>query len=335
MRRASVAIPYEKAQQIYEDGFDGCYPDPDAAARLWQTVRDMGGDPFDAARRYGLSGSGAGKLSLPFLAQLRLYPDSLPGVAQQRGDCVSFSTRTAAVGSYCASLVYGSNEHGYVAPVVSPVARQNGVASTEALYWYRGYDGDGWSCAAAADIAISKSGIVLRQKYPDLGLDLTEYSPTMAGKWGRLSPPEKVQAMTNDNLCRNATNCKTYEEVRDMLANGYCLSTCGSEAFTDKRNAYGICDRTNKTWHHAIAAIAVDDRPETVEREKGGLILLCNSWGDYVGGARAIWNTDKQIPVGSFWARWRDIEDRYFIALGPSVGWPANKLPNWGLENIV
>lgn len=335
MRRASVAIPFEKAKQIYEDGFEGCYPDPDAAARLWQTVRSMGGDPFNATRRYGLDGSGAGKLALPFLAQLRLYPDSLPGVAQQRGDCVSFSTRTAAVGSYCASLLYGQNDHHYIAPVVSPVACQNGVASTEALFWYRGYDGDGWSCAAAADIAITKSGIVLRQKYPELGLDLTEYSASMAGKWGRLSPPAAVETATKSHLCQNATNCKTYEEVRDMLANGYCLSTCGSEAFVDKRDAFGIADRSSKTWQHAIAAIAVDDRPETVAREGCGLILMMNSWQNWNSGPRLIWGTKIEIPNGSFWARWRDIKDRYFIALGPSVGWPANKLPDWGLGNIV
>jgi hypothetical protein len=168
-------------------------------------------------------------------------------------------------------------------------------------------------------------------------IDLTKYSPATAGKWGASPPPETITAMGQQNLCRNATVCRTYESVRDMLATGNALSSCGSEAFQNTRDKYGISNRAiGKKWYHAMAYIACDDRPETVSREGCGLIAIANSWGsDWISGPRLIHGTNISLPNGCFWARWKDIEGRYAIAMGASVGWPARKMPNWGLGGIV
>lgn len=322
----------------YERGFVGSYWNPESAQKLGEDIEASGGLRYgeDACRNYGIEGAGAGKLVLPFLAVTQHYPNAIPGRAQERGDCVSFSTRTAMWISYMAELVYGTNVDRHTHPLVSATAELSGCIATEPLYWYRGHGGDGWQCAEAADVALKKSGMWIRKDYPELGVNLTDYSPQTAGKWGSSSPPDKITQQGREHLCRNATVCRTYEAVRDMLATGNALSSCGSEAFQKTRNQYGIADRSYSKWYHAMAYGAVDDRPETVEREGCGLVLVINSWGkNWISGPTQIPGTSVVIPHGCFWARWRDIESRYAIALGASIGWPARKLPDWGLENIV
>lgn len=338
-RETIVEPDATKLAQLYERGFAGAYWNPESAQRFSDTLDAEGNQRYgeDALRIYGIEGIGAGKLSLPYTAVQTHFPNALPGRAQERGDCVSFSTRTAVFGSYMAELVYGRNPSRHTIPKLTEEAELSGCVSSESYYWYRGHSGDGWQCAEAADIALHKSGMWLRQNYPELGFDLTRYSPQLAGRWGSSPPPDSVTHVGQRTLCKNATVCRTYESVRDMLATGNCLSSCGSEAFVNVRNKYGIADRAiGRKWYHAMAYIAVDDRPETVAREGCGLVLVCNSWGsNWISGERSIHNTALRIPHGCFWARWRDIDNRYAIAFGASTGWPARRMPDWGLGGIV
>lgn len=337
--RATVVAPDPSLlQEMYERGFVGSYWNPDSAQKFGNDIEKQGGVRYgeDACRQFGIEGAGAGKLSLPFMAVTQSFPNAIPGRAQERGDCVSFSTRTAIWISYMNELMYGQNPERHSVPTLSPTAERSGCIATESLYWYRGHGGDGWQCAEAADVAITKSGMWLRQNYPDLGIDLTDYSPQTAGRWGSSPPPSKVTEQGQRNLCRNATVCRSYEAVRDMLATGNAISSCGSEAFQKSRNQWGIANRSNSRWYHAMAYGAVDDRPETIEREGCGLVLVINSWGsNWISGETLIPGTHLHIPQGCFWARWRDIENRYSIAMGASVGWPARAMPDWGLRGIV
>lgn len=321
----------------YEHGFKGYIPDPAADRALESYLREHGGyaSAGDAIDDYSLAGTGAGKLSLPYIAALRLFPGCLPGGAQGRGSCVAWSTRNAALVSYCAYIVYGPNTERFTPPLVSPQAIDAGVFATEGIYWFRGHGGDGWQCSAAAQVAVDKCGLLVRQRYPELGLDLTEYSAHTEGKWGLTQPPENVREVCRQHLVNSATVAKGWEQVRDMVANGFALSTCGMESFSRERDAFGVCDRTREGWAHAMAVVAADDRPEIHERYGCGLVLVQNSWGNYLKGPDQIRGTEFRIPVGSFWARWTDFKDRYFVALGPSKGWPAAKLPDWGLGGVI
>lgn len=321
----------------YERGFPGSYADAAAHERLCQHIEDMGGyaDGGAACRAAHFEGTGAGKLSLPYIAAQQLYPGVLDGGRQLRGDCVSWSSRTTGLVSYCASLLYGPNPLRNDTPVASSKAIQNGLFSTESWYWYRGYDGDGWSCSAAADVGLKKGGLVLRQNYPDIGLDLEAYSPSTAGRYGRVTPPPEVQAITSKYLLQNATVCRTWEQVRDMLHQGYALSTCGMEAWSHTRDSNGVCNRSYQTWAHAISVIAADDRDEIKKKYGSPLILFKNSWDEYLTGSRRIFGTDLEIPPGAFWSRWDDAANRGFIAFSTGKGWQANTLPDWGLGGIV
>lgn len=193
-RETVVAPDAATLQKLYERGFSGAYWNPESAQRFADSIEADGGQRYgeDACRQYRIENAGAGKLSLPYMAVTTHFPNAIPGKAQQRGDCVSFSTRTAVWVSYMSELVYGSNTMRHRIPELSQDAEQSGCISSEAIYWYRGHGGDGWQCAEAADVALHKSSMWLRQDYPELGIDLTNYSPSMAGKWGASPPPDRV-----------------------------------------------------------------------------------------------------------------------------------------------
>lgn len=324
----------------YEKGFVGAYSDPAEEAKLWEEVATAGGLPNGAmaCQAYGLEESGKGKLSLPVLEILELYPDCLPGGAQGRGDCVSWSTRNACLGTMCCEITSGKPDEvsGRLegAPEVTTAARLNGVLSTEAFYNWRRHGGDGWSCGAAARVALKESGLWLRKKYDEINLDLTQYSARNAGIYGSRTPPATWLAIGKDHLVRTATDVEDYEQLRDLLANGYCISSCGSEGFSNKRNEHGVSSRRG-SWAHAVAYLAVDDREVIKAIYKEPLILVQNSWGAWNDGPRRIYGTNIDIPVGAFWARWSDIKNRSMIAFSGVNGWPPKKLKSFGaLGNI-
>lgn len=328
----------EDCLALYEGGFEGFYPDPEQERALLADIDARGGDSHAAGAiaHHGLSAAGEGVLSLPYLAATRLYPQCLPGGSQARGDCVSWSIRSASLVSYCASLVWGPNAQRFAAPAASDAARTAGVFSTESFYWFRGHGGEGWNCGAAARIALSKSGLMLRRNYPDIGVDLERYSGATAGRWGARTPPDEVVAVTSRNLLSTATVCDSWPEVRDMLANGFAIATCGGEAFDRRRDENGVCRRSASVWRHAMSYIAADDRAETKSRYScEGLVLVQNSWGNYCGAEHPIPGTPYAIPGGSFWARWEDVRNRYMVAVGGARGFAANPIPRLSLAQIV
>jgi hypothetical protein len=325
----------------YETGFTGAYSNPEAAAALREQIKAAGGIPDGAmaCSAYKLEETGKGKLSLPVLEILKLYPNCLPGGAQGRGDCVSWSTRNACLGTMCCEITSGvpdpNSNRLEGAPEVSDTARINGVLSTEAFYNWRRHGGDGWSCAEAAQVALNDSGLWLRKKYDEINVDFTAYSARGAGIYGSRTPPASWLEIGKDHRVQTVTEVEEYEPMRDLLANGYCISSCGGESFSSDRDINGVSPRTAKGWAHALAYLAVDDRAEIKKLYGEPLILVQNSWGNWNDGGRRIFGTFVDIPIGSFWAKWSDIKNRYMIAISGVNGWPPKKLKNYGaLGNI-
>jgi hypothetical protein len=324
----------------YEKGLLGAVCDPEKTEQLQAAIAAAGGMPTGtmACSQYGLEDSGKGKLSLTFMPVIELYPDSLPGGAQGRGDCVSWSTRNAALLTMCNDVMSGTPDEASGklegAPEVSDVARLNGVLSTEAIYNWRRHSGDGWDCASAVEVLIKESGMWLRKKYDEIGVDFTAYNSKNAGLYGGRTPPSSWLAIGRDHLVRTATVLETYEQLRDMLANGYGVSSCGGEGFSSDRDANGVSGRRGG-WNHALAYAAVDDRPEIIKLYKEPLVLVQNSWGNWNDGSRRIFGTSLDIPIGSFWARWSDIKNREMIAVSGAAGWPPKKLKNYGATGNI
>ena len=322
-------------QAEYLSGLVGVYADPAASERLTQHLLLQGQAPDGGTtcRRYGLVGSGAGKLSAPWAVIEKVFPGSLPASAQTRGDCVSHSTRNACLGTLACEIAAGQPDEvtglREGAPEISTEARKDGVLSTEAIYWFRGHGGDGWSCDHAAEVVLKESGLWLRKSYESLGIDLTKYSGKIAGKWGSTAPGAAVRKIGSEHLIRTATRARTFEEVRDLLANGYCISSCGSESWSETRDANGVSRRTPQGWAHALAYLGVDDRDEIRKVYGEPLVLVQNSWGRWNSGGRDVLGTQLEIPHGAFWSKWSDCRHRYAIAFSGVAGWPAKQLPDW------
>lgn len=320
--------------RMYADGFAGAWADEAAKKQLAVNVADAGGKPYAHQCSGLIAGSGAGKLSLLFPAVEQLFPGALPGPAQERGDCVSHSSKNAALASLANEIVSGKPDEvtGWyeAAPEVAKAGVSNGVLSSEYLYWWRGYNSDGWDCATAAD-QIRKNGMLVRKPYPELGIDLSVYSGKLAGQYGAQQPPAKVAEAGRVHPVRTTTEAQTFEEIRDLIANGYGVSSCGSEGFNDNRDENGVSARSG-SWAHAMAYLGVDDRADIRRIYGDALVLVMNSWGTWNRGGRRILGTSIDIPHGSFWARWRDVSRRYTIAYSAVAGWPRKTLPDYGVS---
>ena len=319
----------------YEDGFAGVWFDPDARERFRQLILDTGGvvNGADAAHASGFAESGAGKLVAPFVYADLTFKGCWPGPGQERGSCVAHDTKNACLLSLICEIIAAKPDEitGVIEgiPDVPALGVNQGALSTEWLYWWRGYNGDGWNCDEAAAVAI-KHGIMLRTKYDDLGIDLTKYSGGLEGKYGRTAPPDAMDAEGRKHLVRTATELTTFEALRDFLHNGYGVSSCGSEGFSSTRDENGVSKRQGR-WSHAMAYIGADDRDEVKQIYGGPLVLVLNSWGVWNGGPRRIRGTSIDIPEGSFWARWSDLKARYHVALSSVNGWQRKNLPDFML----
>lgn len=335
----AVGLTNLEVAKLYESGFAGCGIDEQAKAEIRQIVKDRGFSfsGADNAHTFGLADSHAGELVFPGEHVMKAFANCWPGAAQDRGDCVSHDTKNAALVSLvCDTVSSIADEITKLLeglPEVDPKGISEGVLSTEYFYWFRGYNGDGWSCDAAANVALTK-GMLLRNNYPNLGIDLREYSGGLAGKYGAQSPPEEITKAGQEHLIRTCAELKSFEEIRDYLGNGYGVSSCGGEGFSSTRDENGVSVRKGG-WSHALALIGADDR-EIIKKLYGEpLVLILNSWGKWNSGGRRIYQTNKDIPEGSFWAKWSSVKNRYYVAFTSVAGWPRRKLPNLGATGLI
>ncbi len=323
-------LPPAEIQRMYESGYRGAIWSPEAVEQL----RAESEIPFaeGVAHQFGFADQFAGQLVIPFIWIEKLYPGSLPGPAQERGDCVSHGQKNANLGTLCAEVIANTVDeitHKIErAPEVTPLGIKNGVLSTEAIYWFRRHGGDGWSCASSARVSVREAGAVLRINDPVVGIDLQDYSSSLAGKFGRTPPSGELAKALARNLFRTTTEANSFEEVRDLLGRGFFFNTCGSEGFSNQRDENGVSKRQG-SWSHSMAFIGADDRPIVHQIYGGPLVLVQNSWAVFNSGPRIIRGTNIEIPKGSFWARWKDVKNRYMVAMSGLNGWARVALPDF------
>jgi hypothetical protein len=326
-------MPWEPLAE-YLAGLVGCTSTLEDRAEFDAWVSSQGLYPYaaDAIASGGLEGSGAGKLTALWLYMEKLFPGCLPGAAQSRGDCVSHSSRTAAVCTMCAEIIAGRPDEvtGEIEdkPEMPVEGYKDVICSSEAVYWYRRHNGDGWHCGASAKVICEESGLWPRKNYEEFGFDLTKYNGRLAGKWGSPVPPDNITAHGRKHLMRTATRCTTWEQVRDLLANGFALTTCGGEGWSSSRDENGV-SRRQGGWAHALSVLGADDRDIIKQKYGEPLVMVQNSWNKWNGGGRRVLGTDIDIPEGAFWSKWSDFKNREMIAFSGFNGWPAQKLPNW------
>ena len=237
--------------KMYEGGFAGVYKDPDEDAKLASYGYATADDALSDA---GLVGTGAGKLSLPFLGVLKLYPGCLPGPAQRIGDCVTHGGKNAGLISLCSEVLSGKPDPVSgkleVAPEVKLAGVRAGVLATEGYYHYRDHPDDGWTCSAIANVMVQHLGAIIRKDYGFA--DLTNYDPEFAKKfWKKSQIPREIYDAFDNNKFSDAATCRTLETVRDAVASGLGVNSCGGEGFSGDRDENGVMRRKG-SWAHAM-----------------------------------------------------------------------------------
>ena len=319
-------------RSLYEQGYAGCEIRPKQVAAANEVFAEeigrAGGWPIgeDAARLFGVEDYGKGKLALNFLDVQKLYPEAFPGPPQLVGDCVSKSQANADLITVCCECARGKPDEisGLIegAPDIPLEGQANGAFASEYTYAFRCYSSHGWQCSLGAKTS-TRHGVLIRKKYD--GWDLTNYTRATVSKYGRRPPNDRYCDIGRQHLIRTSTRVTGMEQLRDFVAAGFGVTSCGGESFSSTRNEHGVSKRTRAGWSHAMAVSAVDCRDKTVAKY-GPLFLLQNSWGAYLNGPRKVRGTDTEIPKGSFWARWEDIKHRSFYAMSSAMGWKPKRL---------
>lgn len=159
--------------------------------------------------------------------------------------------------------------------------------------------GDGSVGAWAADY-ITKFGALARQKYGNV--DLSVYDGNRARQWGAAGRgvPQELIPIAKEHPVQVVSRVDTYEQARDLLANGYAITIASMQGFSNRRDAEGFA-KPEGQWAHQMSILAIDD-----EYKRPG-VLVQNSWGVWNGGPKR-----HEQPDGSFWVDADVIEKRIF-----------------------
>lgn len=278
-------------ESAYESGLIGAYCDKKELDALLGELKH----PLFSVAAHNLYGTGEGKVSLPFKSLLKFDPGFGPAEAQKTGDCVSHATRNAVDITRAVEIDNGEAED-FV-----------GRSATEGIYGFRGHSGQGMSCSGAAKFVSIAGGILVRKKYSFA--DLSKYNANIGMSWGGRGVPKEVLEEAKKHQVKTVSMVHTIEAARDAIANGYAISVCSSQGFSNQRDKYGIA-AAQGSWNHAMAWIGCDDSREIFNET---LFLVQNSWG--------IWNSGPKRhdqPEGSFWIR-ESIARRMLAADGSFV----------------
>ena len=177
------------------------------------------------------------------------------------------------------------------------------TAATESIYGgsrveARGVSFGGWSDGSYGGAAakwLRNWGVVYRDKYPSLGIDLTTYSSSTAKNWGAYgnggqNDSGKLDTVAKEHPVHEVTLVRNFDEAATAIQNGFPVAVCSGQGFSSTRDNEGFC-RPSGSWAHCMSIVAVR------YGERPGL-LIQNSWGNYVSGPKF----PPDQPDGSFWA---------------------------------
>ncbi len=202
------------------------------------------------------------------------------------------------VGSCVAAALAGLTDNAKVTEIVGG-EREEFLGQTAIEHIYRiarlnsNIRGDGASTAEAVK-AMTILGTLVRMKYPEV--DLTKYSVDRCRKWGNNQDyPKSLDKIAKQHKFINYTRLRSYEEVRDAIASGYCVAIGSSYGFNSTCDKNGFA-KQDTTWNHCMYWSAIRSDIEGV--------LTQNSWDAW--NVMPVRKFDE--PVGSFWCRPEDCD---------------------------
>ncbi len=243
--------------------------------------------------RSPIKDTGKGKKVLLYELIRKVSKDNFPKRKQTIGDCVSHGAAYAVDAVKAVDIVIKGDFEEWVAET----ATEDLYAGGRVQIGKGRIRGDG-SIGAWQARYVNEYGALPRGKYGNV--DLTTYSGSKARSWGRSGAgvPKTLIPVAKEHPIKVVSQVSTYEEVRDLIANGYAVTIASNQGFSSKRDEEGFA-RPQGSWAHQMSILAVDD-----EYKRPG-VCVQNSWGAWNSGPKR-----NNQPTGSFWVDAEEIERR-------------------------
>lgn len=239
-----------------------------------------------------IKGSGKGKTVLLYDIIERVA-GKFPNRVQTIGDCVSQGAAYAVDAAKCVDIYIKDEWEEWVAET----ATEDIYAGARVDIGGGSIRGDGCYGVWAARYC-NEYGALPRGKYGNV--DLSEYSGSKARSWGRPSGgvPKTLLETAKEHPIQIVSRVDTYEEARDLLANGYAITVASDQGFSSQRDSEGFA-RPKGSWAHQMCLLGIDD----AHKRPG--VLCVNSWGRWNAGPKRL-----NQPEGSFWIDADEVETR-------------------------
>jgi len=237
--------------------------------------------------------SGKGKRVLLYDFIRKASNGQYPNRKQTIGDCVAHGAAYAVDAVKSVDIILKNEFEEWV----EETATEDIYAGSRVQIGGGRIRGDG-SIGAWAARYVNEYGALPRGKYGNV--DLTTYSGSKARSWGRggAGVPKSLIPTAKKHPIQTVSKVTTYEEVRDLIANGYAVTIASMQGFSSKRDSEGFA-KPQGSWAHQMSILAVDD-----EYKRPG-VLVQNSWGTWNSGPKR-----HDQPNGSFWVDAEEIERR-------------------------
>lgn len=250
-----------------------------------------------------IKGTGKGKLVMltDIITKVAGY---FPLRHQTIGDCVSQGAAYAVDAVKAVDIFLKGEYEEWIAET-----------ATEDIYWGsrnvigQGQLGNGdGSIGAWAAKWVTEYGAIARGKYGSI--DLTKYDGNRARSWGRAGTklPADFVEIVKEHPIGTSSLVTSYEQVRDLIANGYAVTVASGQGFSSVRDKDGFCSPSGG-WNHQMSILGVWD-----DARRPG-VLCQNSWGPWNSGPRV-----HNQPIGSFFIDANVFESR-MLSRRDSFAW--------------
>lgn len=262
----------------------------------------------------GMKDSGKGKIVCLYRNVIKVTGGFIV-FYQTIGDCVSMGMAQAINVLACTEIVQGELESWDASAATEPLYANGRILIGRGQLGYSDGSIGAWQAQAA-----QKYGFNVRKKYGNY--DLSVYSGQRAKDWGNpgKGTPKELLEISKNNLVKEFTQVRNYEEARDAICSGYPVTVASNVGFTSVRDKAGCLRRSGSWAHQMMFAASFDDG-------KDPALLCVNSWGpDWVTGPQKFGDE----PKGSFWVRASDVN--VMLAANDSFcysaldGFPVRKL---------
>lgn len=268
-----------------------------------------GREPLCEVAAANLDGTGTGKIVLLYQAARDVWGRDLDPGPQKIGDCVSWGWAGSVDLVGCVQAKVGGEEYSWELRTCTEAVY--GLSRVE-VGGQRGSRSDGSTGAWAAG-AVTKYGTISRQV-------LGEYDPQRAKQWGADGIGGDNETLSREHPIKTATLVTTYNNARDVIANGYPIPVCSGQGFSMTRDAKGFC-RPQGSWAHCMKFVGVKD-------DENPALLCMQSWGATTPDGPL---GDIDIPTNSWWVdaetAERMLRGRDSYAISQFDGYPGQEIP--------